>query len=274
MIEPEQEQNHDHKQENMIMAVPKINKLPITSALRWLSESFNLFSKNPSIWIVMLIIYIGIGFILTNVPFLVLLPTLLTPVFNAGFIYAAKAVDNGAMLEIDHLFAGFKLCLRNLFRLGMIYFLVNLIIIALVSISIGLIIDESTLSLLTAQTNRQEIEKLLIENPTLLTGILKAFLLGMFLSIPLMMASWFAPSLVLFDKLRPLAAMSLSLKACNKNIFVFIVYLLIITGLILLALIPFGLGLLVIIPVIFIGQYCSYKMMFSQQQTDEGVFVV
>ena len=141
------------------------------------------------------------------------------------------------MLEIDHLFAGFKLCLRNLFRLGMIYFLVNLFIIALISISIGFIIDESTLALLAEQTNRQDIEKLLIQNPALLTGILKALLLGLFLSIPLMMASWFAPSLVLFDNLRPLKAMLLSLKACNTNILGFIVYLVIIIGLMLLALV-------------------------------------
>ena len=276
MNEPEHDQDNaqNKEQEYMLMDVPKINQLPMTAGLAWIGESFNLFSKNPSIWIVMLVIYIGIGFILTNIPFMVLLPTLLTPVFNAGFIYAAKAVDNGAMLEIDHLFAGFKLCLRNLFRLGMLYFFVNLLIIAAVSISIGLIIDESTLSLLAEQASRQEIEKTLIENPILLTGIFKAFLLGMILSIPLMMASWFAPSLVLFDKLRPLQAMLLSFKACNKNIFGFIIYLLIMFGLVLLALVPLGLGLLVMIPIIFISQYCSYKAVFSQQKSDAGVFIV
>ena len=253
---------------------PEISQSSALAGLKWVGQSFSIFSKSPSIWIVMLMIYFGLSFLLTQIPILVLLPTLLAPVFNAGFVYGAKAVDNGQMLEIDHLFAGFKQRLRGLFRLGLYYFLANLIIIILVSIILEIIATEVAITAMTQATTAVELQQILIQYPDLLAALVKSLMFGLIFSIPLIMASWFAPALVMFHKMSPLKAMLTSIKACNKNMLAFMVYGVLMIPMLLLAVAPFGLGLLIILPVIFISQYCSYRAIFSQQQNDQGVFLV
>lgn len=266
--QPDNQQNQTNPSE------PEISQATGSAGFRWVGQSFSLFSKSPSIWVVILIIYFGITLLLAAIPILVLLPTLLAPIFHAGFIFGAKALDDGKMLEIDHLFAGFKLQLRTLFRLGMLYFLMNLLIIVLVSIFLKSIADDNMLALLQQAATSVELEKTLAQSPEMIALLLKALMAALILSIPLVMASWFAPALVIFHQMPALRAMLLSIKACNRNMLPFLFYGLLMIPLLLLALLPFGLGLLIMIPVIFIGQYCSYKAIFSQQQNQEGVFLV
>ncbi|RLA05343.1 MAG: hypothetical protein DRQ47_01420 [Gammaproteobacteria bacterium] len=254
--------------------LPVINKVAASEGIRWVGQSFSIFSKSSSIWVVMLIIYFGISILLTTIPVLVLLPSLLAPIFNAGFMFAAKTVDNGQMLEIDHLFAGFKQQFRSLFRLGLIYFLLNLLIIAVISFVLEWIADPAALAAMNQATTTAELEKILVQSPELLIALFKALMIGLVLSIPLVMASWFSSALVLFHQIPPSKAMLMSLSACNRNMFAFLLYGLLLTPLLMLAMLPLALGLLIMIPVIFIGQYCSYKVIFSQQQSDKGVFIV
>ena len=243
------------------------------TGLKWIAQSFSLFGKSPSIWIVMLLIYIAISVLLTRIPFLVLLPTFLAPIFNAGFIYGARALDKQQRLEIDHLFAGFKLQLRGLFRLGILYFIINLLIVIFISMFFESIADQEMTLLMKSATTTTELEQILVNNPELTGALIKSLLFGVILSIPLVMAGWFAPLLVLFHQLSPSRAMLLSIKACNKNMLAFLIYGVLMLPILLLAVMPFGLGLLIILPVIFISQYCSYKSIFNLQ-SNQGVFIV
>ncbi len=253
---------------------PTITSLPAMAGLKLLGDSFSIFGKNPSIWVVMLVVYIVIILLITSIPFFVLLPILLAPIFNAGFIYGARVIDEHKMLEIDHLFAGFKLQLRGLFRLGMIYFLLNLIIIAMLGFFQESTADQQAIIAMIEADPALELEQVIRNNPQLAIDLFKSLFLGVILSIPLVMASWFAPALVLFNQQTPLKAMLLSIRACNKNILAFLVYGVLVIPLFILALIPFGLGLLVMMPVMFIGQYCSYKMIFNQTNNNQSVFIV
>jgi len=264
----------DYKEQSSIDATPKIVQVSAMTGFKWLGQSFNLFSKNPSIWVVMLIIYLAISLILTRVPLLALLPALLAPLFNAGFVKGAQSVDNGMSLEIDHLFSGFKLQFKGLFRLGMIYFLFNMLIIIIASVALESFADETVLMAMNQATTTIELEQILLQHPQLLVALFKALMIGMILSIPLIMASWFAPILVMFHQMTPVKAMLLSIKACNRNMLPFLFFGLLTLPLMLLALVPFGLGLLIMVPVIFISQYSSYKSVFSQQQSDTAVFLV
>jgi len=225
--------------------VPIISQSSGLSGIKWVGQSFSIFGKSPSIWVVMLVIYFGICFLLTKIPLLVLMPTLMAPIFNAGFVYGARAVDNQQMLEIDHLFAGFKLQLRGLFRLGMYYFLMNLLVIALVSIFMKATADPNAILAMSQATTTAELEQILFQYPDLVSTLFKSILLGVIMSIPLVMASWFSPALVLFHQIPPLRAMLISIKACNKNILAFLFYGFLIIPLLVLALLPFGLGLLI-----------------------------
>jgi hypothetical protein len=102
-------------------------------------------------------------------------------------------------------------------------------------------------------------------------AILLATLLGMLLVIPLIMAYWFAPILVAFHDMPAIEAFKLSFQACFKNIGTFFVYSLISMALILGGMIPFGLGLLVVIPVMILSLYTSYKDIFNISTTPEQI---
>jgi uncharacterized membrane protein len=73
------------------------------------------------------------------------------------------------------------------------------------------------------------------------------------------MAIWFAPALVALHAMPAIDAMKLSFKACLANIVPFLMYGLVLTVLMVVAIIPCGLGLLVLLPVMYISYYTSYR---------------
>ena len=78
--------------------------------------------------------------------------------------------------------------------------------------------------------------------------------MGLFYSVPL----------VLFDKVQPIEAVKLSFRACLVNFMPLLIYGLALIILGVLAMIPFFLGLLVLLPLSFCANYCSYKSVFAK----------
>jgi uncharacterized membrane protein len=89
------------------------------------------------------------------------------------------------------------------------------------------------------------------------------------LLVPLLMAYWFAPALVVFDNMPALEAMKLSFAACWRNMAPFLVYGLVTFVLAMLAAIPFGLGFLVLVPTVTASFYASYRDVFGEHATPE-----
>jgi uncharacterized membrane protein len=96
-----------------------------------------------------------------------------------------------------------------------------------------------------------------------LGGLLLALLVGLVLTVPLAMAVWFAPALVVFRNVVPLDAMKSSFNVCLKNLVPFLVYGVILFVLAVVAAIPFGLGFLVLMPVLIGAQYASYVDLYE-----------
>lgn len=94
-------------------------------------------------------------------------------------------------------------------------------------------------------------------------GFFVAMLVMLVLMVPLAMAVWFAPALVVFQNVAPLEAMKASFFACLKNIVPFLVYGVILFVLCVIAMIPFGLGMLVMVPVMMGSTYASYVEIFE-----------
>jgi uncharacterized membrane protein len=94
--------------------------------------------------------------------------------------------------------------------------------------------------------------------------LLLPLLLLLALMLPLIMAYWFAPTLVVFHGISAADAMKLSFAACLRNIMPFTVYSLVCVLLLLAAAIPLGLGLVVMIPTMTASLYVSYKDIFSE----------
>ena len=89
-----------------------------------------------------------------------------------------------------------------------------------------------------------------------------AVLAAFALALPLYMALWFAPALIVFDNLKPVDAMKASFFACLKNMVPFLLYSIILLVLCVIAAIPLCLGFLVLGPVIIASIYAGYRDVF------------
>ena len=101
--------------------------------------------------------------------------------------------------------------------------------------------------------------------PEQASSVMLPLLFALLLLMPLLMAYWFAPVLVGLNGLSAADAMKLSFKASLRNMLPMLAYSVIIVGLMIVAIIPFGLGLLVVIPTMMTSLYTSYQDIFVEK---------
>jgi hypothetical protein len=240
----------------------EIRKVDAGQGWRWIVDGFQLFRKNPLIWIVLFVIYFLIIMLFTIIPLVgPLIMSVLAPVFAAGFMLACRDLENGSELELRYLIAGFMHNTGQLVTVGGLYLIGSIIIMGMMMLGGGGAI------LGAAAVNGMHGG----EPPDVMIGamggMLVALLVALTLLIPLLMAYWFAPALVFFNDMTAPDAMKASFAACMKNWLPFTVYGLAGLGLSIVAMIPFGLGLLVLIPVITVSIYTGYKDIFVPEAT-------
>jgi uncharacterized membrane protein len=230
---------------------------------QWIVQGFGLFRQSPVIWIALFFVYLLIGMVMSIVPvFGPIVLNLLAPVFMAGFMLGCREIENGEELEINHLFAGFKRNTSQLITVGGIYLAGLIVILGIVFMLTG----GAGLGAMTS--GRMFGEDVLATAAS--GGFLLASLVGLAVLVPLMMAYWFAPTLVVFHDMKAVDAMKASFFACLRNILPFTVYSLVTMVLMLLAAIPLGLGLLVMIPTMTASLYASYKDIFNPPPSGGG----
>jgi hypothetical protein len=240
------------------MNMPQVQSRQVNArrGLDWLVEGFALFRRNPLLWIALFSAYLLMGTILSMVPVLgAILLNLVAPVFVAGFMIGCRALDRGGELEISHLFAGFKQNAAQLITIGGIYMVGIIIIVGIMFLGT----DQAALqAAMTGERMSPEETRAVLGERFVLTS-----LIGLLLLVPLVMAYWFAPVLAAFHGLSGPAAMKQSFSACLRNIGPFLVYGVVSMILLVIAAIPFGLGLLVMIPTMIASLYISYKDVFA-----------
>ncbi len=237
--------------ENATSQTLSIRQVPIGNAWLWIVNGFRLFKSNPAMWIILLVIYLAIMIPLSMLPVVgSVLSTLLAPVFAAGMMWGCQALTRHQDLEINHLFEGFKHNTSQLIAVGGIYMLSLL----LVAVAVVLVMDAATVELLVQGKALSADQADAITLPLLL-----AFLLV----LPVLMAYWFAPVLTGLHALSAVDAMKLSFNACLKNMLPFFLYGLIFMALLILAIIPFAIGLIVVVPLMMTSLYASYADVFE-----------
>jgi len=240
----------------MNMPVVQSRQVGARRGLDWLVQGFALFRRNPLLWVALFSAYLLMGTILSMVPVLgPILLNLVAPVFVAGFMIGCRALDRGGDLEISHLFAGFRQHAAQLITIGGIYMVGIIIIVGIMFLGT----DQAALqAAMTGERMSAEETRAVLGERFLLTS-----LIGLLLLVPLVMAYWFAPVLAAFHGLSGPAAMKESFSACLRNIGPFLIYGVVSMVLLVVAAIPFGLGLLVMIPTMIASLYMSYKDVFA-----------
>lgn len=227
--------------------------VPAQNSWKWNVEGWNLFKRQPRIWIALIVVFIVISIALAFIPILGLLASMvLGPVFVAGVMIGCRAQDEGGELKIEHLFAGFRSRFGTLLTVGLLY-LAATAVIALIA---GLVTGVKLLSLLGGGAS--DPGAVLSAAMTLLL----ALLIMLALMVPVFMAIWFAPPLVVFHQLGALEALKSSFAGCLKNTVPFLVYGVILLVASIVASIPFGLGWLVLGPLIAASIYTAYRDIF------------
>ncbi len=227
----------------------------------WWGEAWELYKGSPGLWTLMFIVFMVLMLLMAIIPLGSLVSYLLYPVFFAGIMLGCRSVEEGQPLGMGHLFAGFKQAnTGSLVMVGLLY-IVGLIVVTIVAIVPMLLFIPFIAPTIAASGDADPgtIMALLIPLTILFVLLIIA------LSLPLIMALWFAPALVVFHGLQPMAAMKASFMGCLRNFVPFLVYGVVGLGLFILAMIPLGLGLLVASPVLWATMYTGYQDIFLQR---------
>ncbi len=232
-----------------------IRRVPTAHGWDWITQAFALFRRNALNWIVlnMALLLIALGLVVVPVIGAYML-YLLTPMFLAGMMSACRDQEAGGEVAISHLFRGFRHNASQLVTVGGVY-LVGQVVIAGLVLSIGGA-ELRDAMLAAAQGNAQPL------TPEGADRISLAVLVGSALFVPLLMAVWFAPMLVIFDEVPAVRAMQLSVRACLLNLLPFLLYGVIMFGLLAVAMAPFFAGLVLWVPLAVISSYTSYRDIF------------
>ncbi len=201
----------------------------------WFIRSFWHLTRNPWLWLGCVTISLTTTFVINLIPILgFILMSVLSPIFSAGFMVIAEHQHKDTPPGFRNLFDGFSTDAGQLAIVGVFYLAGTLLIFLFIFlIGGGALLSLDGLDNLQSQ-DPEAMQMLFTQLPIL--GLILLVALGLF--IPLLMAYWFAPALVILDKQTAIVAMKLSFVACLRNMLAFLVYGLVGVVLLTLALIP------------------------------------
>lgn len=227
------------------------------SGWTWIAQGWALFARAPLMWIISMVIVFVIMIAVSLVPLVgSLVFQVLQAVIVGGLVAACRSLEKGDDFDLEHLFAGFRKRFVPLAIVGLLL-LAGWIAIVLV---FGLFVGFSVLGAFLTGNPEAMMASMMASIGVITIGILVA--VG--LSVPLMAAYWFAPNLVMMHDMKPVAAMRASFFACFRNFVPFIVYGLVMLIAAIVAVIPFGLGMLVWMPMAITSTYVAYRRIFTE----------
>jgi len=238
-------------------------RLPAGRGWGWIQEGFGYFKASPLIWIVNIIIMIVLMMLLAFIPILGGLATnILSPIFLGGLMIGCAAQDQNKPLTVNHLFAGFQKDAGNLALVGLLYLAGMIIIMLIAGLLMMLFGGAGQFAEIAAMGPDATPSPEQIQDIAASSGI--AMLVALGFMVPLAMAYYFAPALVVRHDLGAVKAMKLSFKGCLRNIIPFLVYGVVAMILAIIATIPFALGWLILAPVLTGAIYAGYKDIFTE----------
>lgn len=216
---------------------------PASDGWRWIREAFGLVGGKLGFWIGSFLLFFVIFFALGLIPFVGQLATIvLGPFVVAGFANAARRQTRGEGPSLEDLPIGFRQSPGALLAVALLYLAGVVVVLTIVFGILFATVGAAAFS------GGGEID------PTVLAGawttLALAWLIGMALLIPLLMAYWFAPQRIVFEGLDAIAAMKTSFFGCLRNIVPFLIYGLILIPIFIIAMLPLLLGLLVALPML------------------------
>jgi uncharacterized membrane protein len=219
----------------------------------WIQDAWKLFTANPGMWIVFVILLFGISLALQFIPLIGgLAQALIMPVLSGGIMLGCDSLRRGGPLEFDHLFAAFKTHATPLIIVGALYLAASFVVILIAivpfvgAVGFGIFMGQGEPS------------------PGQLGGFMIGILFAMLLFVPVIAAYWFAVPLVTLNNIAPIEAMKMSFFGCIKNWLAFLIYGLIGLVIAIVATLPLALGWLIAAPVFMASLYTGYRDIYYE----------
>lgn len=231
--------------------------LPAGRGWGWIVDGFRLFAQDWLMWIVAFIVYMLLMMVLGFIP---LAANVLFPILIGGFMLGCREADTGGSFRVGHIFAGFDKYGGPLAAVGGL-FLLGSIVISIGALIVMFMVGGGMAAMGSLANMEADPDAGMA---ALGVGMLLLFLVIMALMLPLMMAIWFAPALVVHNGQTAVQAMLLSFKGCLRNILPFLIYGVIGFVLMILSMFTLGLAFLVLGPIFTASMYTSYREIFIE----------
>jgi uncharacterized membrane protein len=245
------------QQPSLPAVVPAFRRVDSDHGGQWWSRAWQwLFTRGAAgIWIVMCLIGFVILALLHVVPMLGWMAAQVGWfVFAGGLMMAARKTEQGSVPQLGDLFAGFGPSLGPL-AIGGLLLMVAMLVVFGVAMVAGI---GAALGAMSAVTSG---------NLALLASVgatsLLVMLIALIVLVPIFMAAWLAPALIALRQQAPVEALKASFHACLANLGALTIYGLLWIAFAIIASIPFGLGWLVLMPLMVLSTYAAYQDLFE-----------
>lgn len=229
--------------------------------MQWITSGWKLFTQSPLIWIVMTVLFWVIVIVMSVIPFVSILTSILLPIFTAGFMLTCRDLEEDKAIDVGNLFSGFKQRTGDLAALGAI----NLGIYFMLFIFIFIVMMGAGIA--GGMFDMESGGDPFGGNPMLfMSAMMVPILIIALLIIPILMLFWYSPAIIVLNEdVGVVEAMKLSFMGCLKNILPLTVYSLVLIVLIIIATIPFMLGWFILGPLLYGSLYASYKDIYIRE---------
>ena len=247
-------------------------RVPAARGWAWIVEGFLLFRAAPLQWGALTVLLFVALKVVGIIPVVGLVAVLAAPNFLAGLAHGAQALERGKPLRAGYLLSGFLKSGAPLITIGALslaaYLGIAMLVAALGGDALRQLAELGPGGM-ADPANQAKLQQLAPE-------LTEAMLVGIGLSLPVVLATWFAPLLVFFDDAGVVPSLWLSLKACLRNVGAFTVYgAAVMAGLVLL--LPFSLaarqldlGWWMLAPILIPSVYAGYKDLFPGSRVRQG----
>jgi uncharacterized membrane protein len=230
--------------------------VPARQGMQWIADAWALFRLHPWIWIALGLINLVISLILGSIPYASALTSVFAVLWSGGIAAAAARCHATGVVRIADVTNSIRAKLQPLLAAGVFAFLITIVC----SLAGARLSEEFSLLLQTVPS--QPASGIGQNMPWLY------LLIYLIVSVGGTMALWLAPPLIMLTDTTPADALKQSFIAACRNVWSTLVYGLVIAALAIASIATLGLGLLVLVPLIYLSTYTACRDIFSIQSPE------
>jgi uncharacterized membrane protein len=238
----------------------EIRKLEAARGWTWIKQGSQLLMRNPLLGISSAILCVLSVFAALMLPMVgPLLAVALMPIMLAGYMRICRALEENEKVQPAMLLAGFRKHTSALVTLGA-FLMLGMLFASTVMVTVG---GESFAALMEQMHSAADSQMLMQAIAGGDSRISIAVLAGLTLMLALVVAWQYAPILVFFHGISPWLALRASFAGTLRNIVPYTIYSLVMQLLtMVLGILPFGIGMLLLLPLGLTSLYVSYRNIF------------